>query len=1013
MEHSVTSKKTTDYFRRAVAVQGMKAIPFKDGNFWTTNQEDFESGLIQEEIAQEVFKHVSKKENFEKKPKKTIPILICARTLKTSFSETMNSERTVECLTGVFFLPAELNREGELELPEEGKEPWTPREYLFPMAEPQISLGSIEEYDSFLSNSLAERHQIETWTQYLDYSKRMFQRITAGSSNQGTEPQVNIEYDENVYIMLDDTVSATHHILDIYQELLDTTQESKLYEQFMRPAIEQPLLCVPNNSPSKMAQHIGQMNGSYPLSASQREVVDHFSEISEGEILAVNGPPGTGKTTLLQSIVANMVVEHALRKDAPPIIFATSTNNQAVTNIIDSFGQTNKVLQGNLEERWVDGVDSFALYFPSTAKEKIDKALEAGYQVSSVRGGWFADTVDSEDNVNASKKRFSEGYSEFFQKNFVSLESSEISIQKRLQKLNNILETVKDSFIAIGVQTGKCSVREFIQNCSAEIVKLEEAKTEKREDLASVNVEIQLAESGLEKWQKVKDGTSSATKIFSFLPTFSQKIEAICTLNKTPEETVRFQNLNSFNSLISQYVEQITSEKTHQYEISTKIGEIEQETALLKKKVDIVQALRTQCLHAIKEGLQAEGSASFKNLLDDEQFCVKSVNEVLDTTIRYQMFWLAVHYYECRWLQQRKGEILTEKQKGTNHEGVLNVFYHRLAMLTPCMVNTCFMMPKQFLAYDGNAKKNFYMHNFADLLIVDEAGQVSPEIAAPVFSLAKKAIVVGDIYQIPPVWGTSEALDHALAKEAKVVSSKDDFEKLLNVGLNCHSSSVMTVASNSCKYDKYEKGLFLCEHRRCYDEIIDYSNRLVYHNRLEPLRGKRGQKEKYPLENLSTMGHFNIAAERSLKEGTSRYNKKEAVEIVKWIERNYQKIKEQYKGIANEEQLIGIVTPFKAQAQILGRELRKAMPDIAKIITVGTVHTFQGAEKRVVIFSSTYGSEDGCYFINNNKPLMNVAVSRAKDAFLVFGERKCLGIDTETVSGLLRELTSEEVRSTI
>lgn len=55
------------------------------------------------------------------------------------------------------------------------------------------------------------------------------------------------------------------------------------------------------------------------------------------------------------------------------------------------------------------------------------------------------------------------------------------------------------------------------------------------------------------------------------------------------------------------------------------------------------------------------------------------------------------------------------------------------------MVMTFFMLPKQFWAYDGNDKKNYFMCNYIDLLVVDEAGQTSPEIAAASFSLAKKS----------------------------------------------------------------------------------------------------------------------------------------------------------------------------------------------------------------------------------------------------------------------------------
>lgn len=75
-----------------------------------------------------------------------------------------------------------------------------------------------------------------------------------------------------------------------------------------------------------------------------------FEEIGEGDVLAVNGPPGTGKTALLQTIVADMYVKAALEENDAPVIVAISTNNQAVTNIIDSFGKINLVGIINLEK---------------------------------------------------------------------------------------------------------------------------------------------------------------------------------------------------------------------------------------------------------------------------------------------------------------------------------------------------------------------------------------------------------------------------------------------------------------------------------------------------------------------------------------------------------------------------------------------------------------------------------------------------------------------------------------
>ena len=75
-----------------------------------------------------------------------------------------------------------------------------------------------------------------------------------------------------------------------------------------------------------------------------------------------------------------------------------------------------------------------------------------------------------------------------------------------------------------------------------------------------------------------------------------------------------------------------------------------------------------------------------------------------------------------------------------------------------------------------------------------------------------------------------------------------------------------------------------------------------------------------------------------------------------------------------------------------------------EIIDVGTVHTFQGGERKVIIMSTVYGKNDGCFFIDANKSLLNVAVSRAKDSFLVIGDISCLSDSENKPSGLLKKM---------
>ena len=53
---------------------------------------------------------------------------------------------------------------------------------------------------------------------------------------------------------------------------------------------------------------------------------------------------------------------------------------------------------------------------------------------------------------------------------------------------------------------------------------------------------------------------------------------------------------------------------------------------------------------------------------------------------------------------------------------------------------------------------------------------------------------------------------------------------------------------------------------------------------------------------------------------------------------------------------------------------------------MGTVHTFQGGQKSVIILSTRQcDSKDSLWFINRRPNLLNVAVSRARELFILVG----------------------------
>lgn len=1003
-------KNITKYFRNAVLASSQCNIEYKDGQFVTLTLSDVREGKIEREKINFLWKATTECEaDSSEEILHEKNVIIALKTISSVFTEGGLQKTDIKDMTSIFFLPAKVSQKGDLDKQDE-KYPWIPREYLAPMIDPVISIGRVDDYDKFLENSTDKRNQIVSWEAYFDYAIEMFEAITKSDFSQNiiiNAGKEQISTDGKFYIFEDTTVNSTSHILQTYNHLLED-EETKLYAKVTNGLIEPSKKLCNKLLYENMKYHCGQMGGEYSLSPSQREAVSCFKEIEEGEILAVNGPPGTGKTTLLQSIVANMYVHAALKKEKAPMIIATSTNNQAVTNIIESFEKINSIGIENLEKRWIEGVHSFAVYFPT--KGKIKDAEKKNYHYTNVNGIGFVENIEDEENRVASKRLFLAEFFKYFGKETDSLVECNARIYAELRKVEiqriECLELLKKISFLIGNQ----SCNQYINGLKKEVANRENLINDLNKKVTEHEKSGRNLKQRCNEWRRTYNSLPWYVRFLKFFKVFKKKIERWSYDNMQYDELDFLERGMDIDEIEDRYHKRIKSSDEALKRIRKKVNNIKAE------KEKYIEAYNAICklILLVKENLIT--FSVYKICITEKEFIeninIEKVNNYLDK-VRYAEFWMAVHYYESLWLIE--DNAITEKQKGKTFENVLNTMYERLAMLTPCMVMTCYMLPKQFLAYDGNEKKHFYMYNHADLLVVDEAGQISPEIGVAAFAFAKKAIVVGDEQQIPPVWSIPKALDIAMAVSNGVIKDKEDFQCIQNNGLNCSESSIMKIASLSCPFEKYGKGLFLSEHRRCYNEIVQYCNDLVYKGNLEPLRGKAERDTKCALKDyLPPMGYKQIDTICSEKEGTSRYNQNEAIEIVKWLERNYSIIVGRYRTQGTEEMvdaknIVGIITPFKSQSVFIRKILREQLPSIEADIAVGTVHTFQGAERKIIIFSSVYGREDGCYFINKNKELMNVAVSRAKDSFLVFGERGCLVGNAQSAGGMLKHAVNQSI----
>ncbi len=124
-------------------------------------------------------------------------------------------------------------------------------------------------------------------------------------------------------------------------------------------------------------------------------------------------------------------------------------------------------------------------------------------------------------------------------------------------------------------------------------------------------------------------------------------------------------------------------------------------------------------------------------------------------------------------------------------------------------------------------------------------------------------------------------------------------------------------------------------------------------------------------------------------------------EINKYINEEHEKAGKNKKDLLKT---IGIITPYGEQEEIF----RKLVKDYnLQGLAYGTVHKFQGSERAIIHFSSTVGPNTenvGSLFFNtDNFNIINVAVSRAKEKFILYGNLSQINAAPTSYIGLLAE----------
>lgn len=238
---------------------------------------------------------------------------------------------------------------------------------------------------------------------------------------------------------------------------------------------------------------------------------------------------------------------------------------------------------------------------------------------------------------------------------------------------------------------------------------------------------------------------------------------------------------------------------------------------------------------------------------------------------------------------------------------------------------------------------------YFDMVIMDEASQCNTAMSLVPIIRGNNLMLVGDPQQLDPVVLLDPGVNESLRKKYNVAPEYD------------YISNSVYKTFLAC--DSVSDEILLSYHYRCDKKIIEFNNKKYYNGRLKI---KTDDRSETPL----------IFSD--IQYNTTDYKNTAPAEADKIVQ--FAKM--------NKDKSIGIITPFANQRDCIQKALHEAKLDN---ITCGTVHAFQGDEKDIILFSLalTDKTSPKTYdWLKNNRELVNVAVSRAKEQLIVLSSRK-------------------------